>query len=744
MDVKRINLIFILFLPCMLAYSTTIDSVGQRTPVARIWRFEFHDNARYKEIDIDDANWLAKELPYKAGLDKLKPKDARFLWIRCTFTMNPSLSGEKVFLLCGKMFGALEVYVNGILIGFYGSFPPDYQYDDADLKQFTIPPEIIRYGEQNIISIRMFHEYGDFEIPEISFGDYGDYLFDAILLDFINVKIYRIFSALCLILGGYYLLQFLFRRKERTNLHFALANFCFSLYFLNMGLEVSFLPYKLANALSQSFLPLFFGLLIVFFVNYFHICNNRWFKRIIMGKAFVLFLLFYLNTGPDDMIPDLFSIVLIPSGLELIFMVIVSIIAVIRKNPDALPIMIGALFGFFLGGHDMICQITGTTPVAWLQGTGIFCFNMSMFVSLSIKTMRTYKDLEVYSSEIAQKTKELETYIDNINDISKTVSKISETLEQSLTSASNSIQKMTSSSVYITDDMKKQYEVVKETRQTVTSLLNSLEAVYTGLQTQFEQVEDTSSTIHEMLQNIGEITKNLKYTSEFVEQLENMTEKGEKAVFSSARSIEEIMNVSHNAHKIIDAVSDLAEQTNILAINAAIEAAHAGGYGSGFAVVAGEIKRLAGGSAARSSEILGHITSIIQKIEEGVSTNNQVIQVFKEINKKTTSTVEQVQSIYSAILQQRTASEQVLQALTKLNDTSQEIKLQADKQSSGSKIIRGNIEGLVISSNVVLNAITGISNEINEMVNSIGHIKSIVTESMKITGRLKDLLADNQ
>ncbi|MBN1696903.1 MAG: hypothetical protein JW881_05270 [Spirochaetales bacterium] len=724
------------------AAGDTIHSIEKRTAVSSTWRFRFDDHPRYKNTGFDDAGWKKGVLPYKADLDTSKPHDALFLWIRGSFTVTKRLEGEKIFLLLGKTFGAVEVFVNGVLTGFHGSFPPDFNFDDASLKQYAIPPEIVRYDEPNLIAVRMFHEYGKFEIPEISIGNYDEYIFDGMVLNFINVEIYRIFSALCLILGGYYILHYAFRRKEKTNLYFALTNICFSLYFLNMGLEVSFLPYRIAGAFSQSFLPLFFGLLVVFFVNYLHICDNTWFKRIIMAKAVLLSLLFYLNAGSRDIIPNLFTLVLIPSGLELVFLVVISVIAVIRQNRDAIPIMIGSFIGFVLGMHDMICQISGTTPIAWLQGTGIFFFNMSMFVSLSIKTIRAFKDLEIYSAEISRKTGELRTYIENIREVSETVSNLSKTLGESIASASASIREMTSRSACISDDMKQQNDVVNKTEEMVMLLLDSLEGIYKGLEAQTEQVTHTSATINQMLKNTGVISKNVEFTSEFVSQLEEMTGKGEKAVLKSARSIEEIMDVSFNANKIIDAVSDLAEQTNILAINAAIEAAHAGNYGTGFAVVAGEIKRLAGGSAERSAEILKHITSIIRKIEEGVSTNNQVIEIFKAISGKTASTVDQVQSIYTAILEQKTASEQVLHSLERLSTTSQEIKQQADKQSSGSRIIRGHIEGLVDSTTNVMNAVASISTEISEMVNNISHIKGIMTESMKITDRLKDLLRD--
>ncbi|MBN2441176.1 MAG: hypothetical protein JXJ04_07510, partial [Spirochaetales bacterium] len=728
---------FIIHLPLSL-HSTDLSTITGRLPIPGPWRIMFRDNIIYSETEFDDSSWQKTDLPYSPVKDN--PDTNNYMWLRNTFIVDTYTPDKKIFLLSGKLEGAIEYYLNGILIGFHGNFPPQYQHHETSTKQFIIPGQLLRLNQKNVISIRIYNKTGLTTIPQIYFGDYASYLFDSQFIDFLSVKIYLVYSIVSLLLGVYFIFQFAFRQKERPNLFFSLTNFCFCIYFLNMGLEVHFLPFTFAGMFSQSFLPLFFGFLLLFFLNFFNIHNNTWFKRIIMGVALVLFSLFYLNIGEEPIIPNLFTYVLLPCALELIFMVYISIRATITKKKNAVPIMIGALIGFLLGIYDMGYQFMGLRPLFWLQGTGIFCFNISMFIALSLKSIQAYKDLEVYSSDIIRKSEELTCYIRDISDVTNTVSRISSQLEETILSTSGSIEKMATGSMSISEGINDQFAIVKKTNDTVLSLLNSLEDIYTGLTSQFNHVRETSSTVEQMITNISDITQNLKNTKDFAETLKTITKKGENIVLTSSQSVQDIITVSEDAHKIIDAVSDLAEQTNILAINASIEAAHAGQYGAGFAVVAGEIKRLAAGSSHRSAEILGRIKEIINKIEQGSRTNNDVKDVFEEIHNKTSSTVNQIQSIYSAILTQKTSSERVLHSISQLNIGSQNLKEQTDKQESSGKIIRNNIEKLVHSSQVVFENVNKISKEIEEIVRSTNNIKTIAGESITLIARLKDIL----
>jgi methyl-accepting chemotaxis protein len=735
-----------LLLNALFCNAVTIESgmLPNRMRIEKDWKLSFSDNDGYKSPLFDDSDWIKVDLPFSAGIKE--SGGSRFLWLRKEINADAGIANTEVYLLFGKIDAAVEVYYNGVKLTVFGKFPPDYNYVEAIPRGVLLPRELMSVNQPNVISLRFYSELAVFEIHKAEIGDYDAYIYDSKFLKFINLDLYIIFSFLTLVIAGYFLLQFLSRRSEKTNLHFSLANFCFAIYFFSMGLENNPLSFKLGTAISQSFMPLFFPLLVVFFVNYFQIHNKKWLKRIIMGLGFFLSSLFYLDlAGISFMkligIPmDLFTFTLAPGGLELVFMTYIAIRAVIKKNRDALAIMIGTLFGFIFAIHDMVYQFSGMQPFTWLQGIGIFLFDMSMFVSLSNRNMRAFKDLEISSIEIVAKTGELETYINNIQELSDTVSGMSSQLDSSVVSASSSINKMAASSESIITDIKAQADTVDKTSSAVTGLLDALEVTYGDLGKQFSHVQETSATIEEMIANIAAITKNVKHTTEFAEELRNSTVSGETAVLESSKSIEGIRVVSENVNKIIDTVSDIAEQTNILSINAAIEASHAGIYGKGFAVVAGEIRRLSEGSSRNSKEISGLIKTIGARIKLGVQTNDRVKEIFSSINGKTSSAVDQIQEIYQAVLEQKTASEDIMRTLGLLQTSSEEMKKQADVQSSSGGIIRTNLESLVSSTGSVIEMVNHIANEISAVLVSIEHLKEISSESIRVISRLKSLM----
>ncbi|OHD78327.1 MAG: hypothetical protein A3J97_17210 [Spirochaetes bacterium RIFOXYC1_FULL_54_7] len=79
-----------------------------------------------------------------------------------------------------------------------------------------------------------------------------------------------------------------------------------------------------------------------------------------------------------------------------------------------MPILIGVILGVGFGTHDVVYSVIGQKPFAWLQGIGFFCLNLSLFVSLTQRSSWLYKDLERYSAEAGDKTRQLSAYLEQI------------------------------------------------------------------------------------------------------------------------------------------------------------------------------------------------------------------------------------------------------------------------------------------------------------------------------------------
>ncbi len=235
--------------------------------------------------------------------------------------------------------------------------------------------------------------------------------------------------------------------------------------------------------------------------------------------------------------------------------------------------------------------------------------------------------------------------------------------------------------------------------------------------------EEVSTAMNEMSVTAVEIASHAAETANATEQADqssahgndvvNQTSEGisrlAAEVDQAAQVIRKLNEYSENIGSILDVISGISEQTNLLALNAAIEAARAGEHGRGFAVVADEVRQL----AQRSQEATGQIHGMIEQLQQGVI---QSVEVIERSHKEAEKTVEQTQVA-------RLALEEITEAMRKISDMSAQIASAAEEQTAVSDDINrhiviisdGAIETVGQTSNITA-ATSDIGNEIAELM----------------------------
>ena len=197
------------------------------------------------------------------------------------------------------------------------------------------------------------------------------------------------------------------------------------------------------------------------------------------------------------------------------------------------------------------------------------------------------------------------------------------------------------------------------------------------LETQASAITESSAAVEEMIANIRSVNNTLSKNAQNVRDLLESSELGHSGINEVAVDIREISSESESLLEINQVMQNIASQTNLLSMNAAIEAAHAGQAGRGFAVVADEIRKLAENSNKQSKTISVVLKKIKDSIDKITRSTDNVLNKFKVIDSSVKTVAEQESGIFNAMTEQDAGSSQIMQAIAQLNEITYQVKADA-------------------------------------------------------------------
>lgn len=210
-----------------------------------------------------------------------------------------------------------------------------------------------------------------------------------------------------------------------------------------------------------------------------------------------------------------------------------------------------------------------------------------------------------------------------------------------------------------------------------TTLLNSSAHINSSSQSISNGATEQASGIEEISSSIEEMTANIQNNSDNAQESKNISLNANKQLSSSYKGVEEAVVLMNKINAEVGAVTQIAGQTNILALNASIEAAKAGAAGKGFAVVATEVRKL----AELSSESAKQITELAK---EGVSKVNQVMAEIGKLDKETSRSSELVSEVAAASQEMNIGANQVNSSVQELSKVVQENAASSEELSATS------------------------------------------------------------
>ncbi len=236
--------------------------------------------------------------------------------------------------------------------------------------------------------------------------------------------------------------------------------------------------------------------------------------------------------------------------------------------------------------------------------------------------------------------------------------------------------------------------------------INSLDAM---IDTQSAGIAQSSASIEQMIGNINSVNASVQKMGGHFKELVEVTTAGQTKQTEVDAKVTQMSEQSRLLIEANSVIARIASQTNLLAMNAAIEAAHAGEAGAGFSVVADEIRNLAENSSKQSRNISQELKQINKTIAEVVEASTQSREAFRTITDKLSDTDSLMQEIQGAMNEQDSASKQVLDALRDVNTSSSKVETTGKDMKSGSDRVMQEMEKLTQVAETVMGSMNEMS-----------------------------------
>ncbi len=697
------------------------------------WRYSPGDGAEYADPGYDDSGWRAVSLP--AGLAL---KDGRG-WLRGTFDGYGTLVGEK-YLLLGRVDAAAEVYLNGSRIGRRGTLEPGITIPGNQPGVLLLPPGLWKEDGGNLLALRLAAPATVLEAAGFQIGDGAAAEYERRVIAFFNFDLYTVLGALCAFIGLYFLALWAGRTRDTPNLWYAVSSFAIAFYFVEIGATYPILEYTLNRALAKACLTVSMASLAAFFLSFFEIRPPR-VLAVLLALVPVASVVSYLAVRGDYVRVDaMFNRNLIFVQAAIVFIVVVTVREVIRGNREAVPILVGVILGVGLGTHDVVYSALGRKPVAWLQGIGFFALNLSLFVTLTLRSSRLHAELQRYSVDVEGKTRQLADYIGRIEQTADSVSAITAEIDSDAAEASESADALAAEAGRIGENADRQVLAVRDSGEAVERLGRSLGLVRSGVDSQAAGIEGSAEAVGVVAEAAASVAANVSSTADFARGLEGTAERGREASRALDEAIARIKDAAGEVVSIVGAVEEFAERTDLLSMNAAIEAAHAGAAGRGFAVIAEEIKSLAEASTERAALIRESISDIVRRIENGVEANAGLASALDSVAEGARTALEGILTVSGSLEAQRGATDRLRISLRDLAASAAAIRAEAERQDEEGGRIRDRMSELVSISDGLRQSIGGIARENARIAGTIKRLAEASRDGKEAVAGLRRLL----
>ncbi len=589
-----------------------------RIDLSHEWKTFRGDNASFRAVDFDDSSWDTISLPNIIDREKKR----QTIWLRRDVVIPEHFRDTDIALFIGKIWDVEQTHVNGVKIGSAGRDYPDFFSEWNFFRYYHIPPEIIKYGATNTIAVRMFTN---------QFALWNDSPFISTLKEVKLTTFWKRLAAehipmalgiLTLLVAMASLLQFFFDRSNTLALHFAGISFLwFILTFHYFMPDFYFMSFNMQDNVYYALLTVEIVWIYLFIEKVLDTSFKpvRYFMFIVLPIAVTV----CLTATPESPITGWrFDLI---GGFGVISQLIwggLIIRAIMKKNREA-RIMLFAYVIF------MISLIHDSLSISNIIFTNVFWNNfgypsiiLAFGAILSLRVVDMSRQIALSSEEIEIKNRSLLDVLESVKDSIVELTEFSATIQ--------------STAVRLQDDMSEQGGSLEQTGAAIDEVSATIESISDNARRQEETIRRNKDLLLDYITSINRITEAAKSAVQLSYKSQGQTQLTRKNLEEVREVMMKIMESSGAIKEITEVINDISEKTNLLSLNASIEAARAGQYGRGFAVVADEIGKLADSSIQQSKSIQAMIRDTVEQIEREtgliINSSGSILDVEQAVN----------------------------------------------------------------------------------------------------------------
>ena len=406
--------------------------------------------------------------------------------------------------------------------------------------------------------------------------------------------------------------------------------------------------------------------------------------------------------------------------------------------------------GFTVGGSIAIAAVVASMFIS---------VTMSRNISHNVLTINadvdrleagdlTVRSVIATKDELGHLGRSLNRFTTSLTDSVRRIGRVadqSHLAQQNLSGATEQASAATRQMKANTESIRKQIEIlddsVSESSDAIAQITAGIEETDRELEGQIAMVEESSASVTQMIASVQNISRITHRGAQATGELTGATSDGGERLSETISVISSVHEGLEGIGNITGIIQSIASRTNLLAMNAAIEAAHAGDAGRGFSVVADEIRKLAEASAKNSREISGILAEMVDNIQAADRAGQDTRQSFSRLNERVDEVKKAYEIIRSSMKELEVGGGEVLKVMKELNDFSGRVGRSSRNMRGQSRVVGESVKKVERVSGEVTDGVKEIVAGLGEINSTMEHLVSLSREISQIGYRLNTSVA---